>query len=131
MGNENKVTIFSHHQLNATTTSPEIVPEVITTDPRLQRKIELAVIDRDGNSHRLSLYRPSSKKNGWYSRDVYSLKRGKWVYSHKDRKKYPQVPVAPHQACQFSIGPVTLWTRERLTDEEMQETKRLITGENN
>jgi hypothetical protein len=119
------VTITRHH-FYATTTSPALVTEVITSDQRLQAKTELAVIDRVKNSYSLSLYRRSGKKTGWYSRDVYVRGAGRWVYSHKDPGKYPTLPEAPCDVIRFEIGPVSVWTRNQLTPEEMEETQRLV-----
>jgi hypothetical protein len=115
-----------HHQFSATTTSPDIVPDVITSDQRLLAKTRLAVIDRVKDSLSLSLYRESGKTLGWFSRDIYCMKANRWVYSHKDPKKYPCVPIAPHETWRVSLGGLTIWTRERLSAEELQETRRLV-----
>lgn len=122
-----KPVTFSSTRIAATSASPNLTTQVITSNPNLAKKTAVVVIEKDAHgSLIMSVYRESGSLPGSYSRDFYVKKNKKWVYSHKKDRKYSQAPLPPKKASKFTVSSVDVWTREKLTTNEIKKVREVL-----
>ena len=95
----------------------------ITPSERLKQKTNMCVLDVE--SKKFYLYRDSSRKQGWLSREVYIVENGEIKFQEKDEIKYEPKEISP-DAYSYEHDSIKIYSIKKIEEEQLASIKNFL-----
>lgn len=93
----------------------------ITSSEQLKQKTNMCVLDIE--SKEFYIYRDSSQKPGWLSREIYTIENSELKFREKDAIKYEPKEI-PSNTYSYEYDSIKIYSVNKLDDEQLKNIKK-------
>lgn len=95
----------------------------ITSSERLKQKTNMCVLDVE--ARKFYIYRDSSRKQGWLSREIYIVQNGEIKFQKKDDIKYERKEI-PSDAYSYEHCSIKIYSIKKIEEEQLTNIKKFL-----